>query len=123
MAARARVLLALACRGLGDIDGCELEFAAARATFERLGAAPDLRRIDLLTRDASLDRSTGLTRRELQVLRHVAAGKTNKAIAAELFLSRKTIDRHVSNIFNKLQVDTRSAATAYAYAHKLVEMR
>jgi ATP/maltotriose-dependent transcriptional regulator MalT len=123
MAARVRVLLALACRGLGDIDGCELQFAAARATFERLGAAPDLMRIDSLTSDASLDRSSGLTQRELQVLRLIAAGKTNKAIAAQLFLSCKTIDRHASNIFNKLQVGTRSAATAYAYAHKLVEMR
>ena len=65
-------------------------------------------------------RPHGLTPRELQVLRLVATGKTNKAIAAELFLSEKTIDRHVSNIFVKLDVPSRAAATAYAYEHKLI---
>ena len=60
-----------------------------------------------------------MTPRELQVLRLVATGKTNKAIAAELFLSEKTVDRHVSNIFNKIDVPTRAAATAYAYQHRL----
>ena len=61
-----------------------------------------------------------MTPRELQVLRLVAAGKTNKAIAAELFLSEKTIDRHVSNILTKLDVPSRAAATAYAYQHELI---
>ena len=66
-------------------------------------------------------RPHGLTARELQVLRLVAAGKTNKAIAAELFLSEKTIDRHVSNIFAKLDVASRAAATACAYEYKLIQ--
>jgi DNA-binding NarL/FixJ family response regulator len=65
-------------------------------------------------------RPSGLTQRELQVLRLVAAGKTNKAVAQELSLSEKTIDRHVSNIFNKLDVPSRAAATAFAYEHKLL---
>jgi DNA-binding NarL/FixJ family response regulator len=97
-----------------------LELDAARAVFEQLGAAPDLARIDALTRGPTSDRPHGLTRRELQVLRLVAAGKTNKAIAAELFLSEKTVDRHVSNIFPKLDVASRAAATAFAYRHKLI---
>jgi DNA-binding NarL/FixJ family response regulator len=54
------------------------------------------------------------------VLRLVATGKTNKAIATELFVSEKTVDRHVSNIFRKLNVPSRAAATAYAYEHKLL---
>jgi DNA-binding NarL/FixJ family response regulator len=62
----------------------------------------------------------GLTGRELEVLRLVAAGKTNKVIAKELFLSEKTIDRHVSNIFAKVNVASRAAATAYAYENGLV---
>ena len=119
-AARVRVLVGLACRALGDDDGGGLELDAARAVFEQLGAAPDLARIDALTRGAPSGHPHGLTPRELQVLRLVAAGKTNKAIAAELFLSEKTIDRHVSNIFTKLDVPSRAAATAYAYEHKLI---
>ena len=62
----------------------------------------------------------GLTPRELQVLRLIATGKTNKVIAAELFLSERTVDRHVSNIFTKLDLPSRAAATAYAYEHKLI---
>jgi DNA-binding NarL/FixJ family response regulator len=119
-AARARALIGLACRALGDHDGAALELDAARAVFESLGAAPGLARIDSLTEDRSRPRPHGLTRRELQVLRLVAAGKTNKVIAGELFVSEKTVDRHVSNIFIKLKVPSRSAATAYAYEHKLV---
>ncbi|MGH8543805.1 MAG: helix-turn-helix transcriptional regulator [Gammaproteobacteria bacterium] len=120
MAARVRVLLALACRALGDNDGGELELDAAKAVFEGLGAGPDLARTHALAQGASTDHHHGLTPRELQVLRLVAAGKTNKAIATELFLSDRTIDRHVSNIFTKLDVPSRAAATAYAYAHKLI---
>jgi DNA-binding CsgD family transcriptional regulator len=115
-AARVRVLIALACRALGDDDGRKLELSAARSVFEQLGAAPDLARIDALTGA----NQHGLTPRELQVLRLVAAGKTNKAIAAALSLSEKTVDRHVSNIFNKLDVPSRAAATAYAYQHRLM---
>jgi ATP/maltotriose-dependent transcriptional regulator MalT len=120
VAARVRMLVGLACRALGDDDGGGLELDAARAVFERLGAAPDLARIDSLAPGAPPGRPHGLTPRELQVLRLVAAGKTNRAIATELFLSEKTIDRHVSNIFTKLDVPSRAAATAYAYEHKLV---
>jgi DNA-binding CsgD family transcriptional regulator len=118
--ARVRVLIGAACRALGDEDGAGLEFAAAKAAFENLGAMPDLARLDRLTRDSPADRRHGLTARELQVLRLVAAGHTNKAIAGKLTLSEKTIDRHVSNIFNKLDVSSRAAATGFAYQHKLI---
>jgi DNA-binding CsgD family transcriptional regulator len=120
LAARVRVLVGLTCRALGDDEGAELELAAARAVFEQLGAAPDLARVDSLARTAPSGHPHGLTPRELQVLRLVATGKTNKAIAAELFLSEKTVDRHVSNIFTKLDVPSRAAATAYSYEHKLI---
>ncbi len=119
-AARVRLLTGLACRALGDEEGARLELDAAGAVFEQLGATPDLARIDSLAKDVPSDHARGLTRRELQVLRLVATGKTNKAVAAELSLSEKTIDRHVSNIFNKLDVSSRVAATAYAYEHKLI---
>lgn len=119
-AARVRVLIGLACRALGDEDGAGLEIDAARAVFERLGAAPDLVRIRSLTNGTPSGRSHGLTPRELEVLRLVAAGETNKVIAAKLFLSEKTVDRHVSNILTKLDVSSRTAATAFAYRHKLI---
>ena len=118
--ARVRVLLALACRALGDGDTATLELAAARDVFAQLGAAPDLARVDSLTRRSAHGDGHGLTSRELQVLRLVAAGETNRAIAAELILSERTVDRHVSNIFNKLEVSSRAAATADAYEHQLV---
>ena len=113
-----RVSIGLACRGLGDEDGAALEWNAARSVFEELGAAPDLARVDALAKGAAP--SHGLTRRELQILRLVAAGKTNKAIASGLTLSEKTVDRHVSNIFVKLDVSSRAAATADAYKRKLI---
>jgi DNA-binding CsgD family transcriptional regulator len=119
-AARVRVLIGLACRALGDEDTAVMELEAARGIFERLGAAPDLARADALVRSPASVDTHGLTARELQVLRMVAAGATNKAIAAELVLSERTIDRHVSNIFTKLGVNSRAAATAFAYEHKLV---
>jgi ATP/maltotriose-dependent transcriptional regulator MalT len=119
-AARVRVLLGLACRTLGDDDTASLELEAARGVFAHLGAALDLARVDSLTRRAPPIDAHGLTSRELQVLRLVAAGETNKAIAAELVLSERTVDRHVSNIFAKLDVSSRAAATAYAYKHQLV---
>ena len=91
-----------------------------RASSHELGAAPDLARIDSLARRPTPGDAHGLTARELQVLRLVAAGETNKAIAAELVLSERTVDRHVSNIFAKLRVSSRAAATAFAYEHQLV---
>jgi len=119
-AARTRVLVGLACRALGDHDTAALELEAARSVFAELGAAPDLARVDALARRKDTADTHGLTARELQVLRLVAAGRTNKAIAAELVVSERTIDRHVSNIFPKLRVSSRAAATAYAYEHRLV---
>ena len=118
--ARVRVLIGLACRALGDEDGAGLELDAARAAFDRLGAAPDLGRTLSLMKGARTGPSHGLTPRELQVLRQVASGDTNKAIASRLSLSEKTIDRHVSNIFGKLGVASRAAATAFAYRHDLI---
>ena len=112
-----RVLVGMACHALGDREGADLEFEAAQSVFESLGALPDLER--LAERRGGLEaddaRPHGLTARELEVLRLVATGKTNKAIATDLFLSEKTVDRHVSNIFMKLDVSTRTAATAYAW--------
>ena len=119
-AARVRMLLGLACRALGDDETAALELEASRGTFARLGAASDLDRVDSLTRHAPSGDSHRLTPRELQVLRLVAAGETNKAIAADLFLSGRTVDRHVSNIFTKLGVSSRAAATASAYKHQLI---
>ena len=118
--ARVRELLGLACRALGDDDTAALELEAARDGFARLGAAPDLARVESLTRNATSVVAHGLTQRELEVLRLVAEGETNKAIATDLVLSERTVDRHVSNIFTKLGVSSRAAATAYAYKHQLI---
>jgi DNA-binding NarL/FixJ family response regulator len=117
-AALVRVSIALACRELGDGDGAELEFEAARSMLEELGAAPDLER---LARLAGSPRPGGLSPRESEVLTLVAAGKTNRAIATELFISEKTVARHVSNIFTKLGLSSRAEATAYAYKHGLAQ--
>jgi DNA-binding CsgD family transcriptional regulator len=114
-AARARELVAHACHAVGDGDTATLELDAARAAFDELGAADAMR----LT-GAPDGEAHDLTPRELEVLRLVAGGGTNKAIAAELVVSERTVDRHVSNIFAKLRVSSRSAATAYAYEHHLV---
>jgi DNA-binding NarL/FixJ family response regulator len=97
----------------------ELALDAARTVFERLGALPDLARVERIEQQASAKRHHGLTRRERQVLRQLATGKSNRDIASELSLSERTVDRHVSNIFAKLDVASRSAATAYAYRHEL----
>lgn len=116
--ARARLLVGLACRALGDDEAAGLEMAAARDVFDVLGAVGDLARLDGLASRAPT--THGLTPRELQVLRLVAAGRSNRAIAAELVLSERTVDRHVSNILAKLGVPSRAAATAFAYRHRLV---
>jgi DNA-binding NarL/FixJ family response regulator len=117
-AARVRVLLAMTCRDLGDDDAAEMELDAARRVFAALGAAPDLARVAVLTR--AVDPVGGLTEREVQVLRLVATGRTNRVIAADLVLSEKTVARHLANIFAKVGVSSRAAATAYAYEHGLV---
>lgn len=119
-AARVRVLIGLACRALGDEEASGLEFGAARLAFERLGARPDLTRLASLAAPAAPGPEHPLTARERDVLRLIALGHTNKAIAATLGLSERTIDRHVSNILGKLDVPSRTAATARAYDRKLL---
>jgi ATP/maltotriose-dependent transcriptional regulator MalT len=113
-AATVRLLLGQACRGTGDEDGAKASFAAAAQGFERLGAVIEARRIQESLRPAPT-LPAGLTEREAQVLRLVAAGRSNKDVAAELFLSEKTVARHLSNIFVKIGVSSRSAATAFAF--------
>jgi ATP/maltotriose-dependent transcriptional regulator MalT len=119
-AARVRVLVALARRELGDDDTADMELDAARRAFEELGATPELKRLKGFFGKAVPRSAGGLTDREVEVLRLVASGKTNRAIATELVLSEKTVARHVSNIFTKLGLASRSAATAYAYEQGLV---
>jgi DNA-binding CsgD family transcriptional regulator len=127
--ARVRALLAVACRELGDDDSAALELDSARAVFTRLGAAPDLARLDAQVgprrggrpgRSGGRTAAHGLTARELEVLALVATGRTNRAIAQQLFISEKTVARHLSNIYAKLGLSTRAAATAYAFEHELV---
>jgi DNA-binding CsgD family transcriptional regulator len=119
-AARVRALMGAACRALQDDDAATLELEAARRTLVELGAAPDVARLDAPADGEGDGKTAGLTARERQVLRLIAAGRTNKAIAAELVVSERTVDRHVSNIYVKLRVSSRAAATAYAYEHELV---
>jgi DNA-binding NarL/FixJ family response regulator len=117
-AAQARMTLAAACRAAGDREGERLELRAARAAFERLGSAPDVRRATVLLGGAN-DRAP-LTDREVEVLGLVAGGRTNRDIATALAISEHTVARHLNNIFAKLDVSSRSAATAYAYTNHLV---
>lgn len=116
-AATVRVLLAAAYRALGDDDAAELELDAARAVFVQLGAALDVERIDRARRSVQLP--AGLSEREAEVLRLVASGSTNHEIADVLFISERTVHRHVSNIFVKLGVTSRAAAAAFAVEHDL----
>jgi ATP/maltotriose-dependent transcriptional regulator MalT len=118
-AARVRVLIAQACRALGDVDSAEMELDAARSVFVDLDALPDVARVDALSGRPSRAGGSDLTARELEVLALVAKGKTNRAIADELVVSEKTVASHLSHIFTKLGLSTRSAATAYAYEHGL----
>ena len=114
-----RVLLAQACEALGDDGGADMELDAARSVFESLGAAPDLaavNRMSAITEPTAI----GLTPREVEVVRLLATGRTNRAIARELMVSEKTVASHVSHIFTKLQLPSRAAATAYAYEHGIV---
>ena len=97
-----------------------MEFDAARWIFQQLGARPDHTRVEGLSRALQPASAAGLSAREMQVLRLVARGKTNREIASALFISDRTVERHVSNIFNKLDLPSRSAATAYAYEHQLL---
>ncbi len=119
-AARARVQIARSCRAHGDEDAAVLELAAARDAFRGLGAGPDLTRVGALAGSTDTKRSAGLTDRECEVLRLVATGRTNREIAAELVISEHTVARHLQNIFMKLDLSSRAAATAYAYENGLV---
>jgi DNA-binding CsgD family transcriptional regulator len=118
--ARTRVLVGLACRALGDLQTAVLELEAATAMFEQLGALPDLARVEALAGPKEAPETHGLTPRELEVLRLVAAGRTNREIAAALVVSEHTVARHVQNIFTKLRVSSRTAATAFAFEQRLV---
>jgi DNA-binding CsgD family transcriptional regulator len=118
-AAQTRLLIGSACRMLGDEDSAALELEAAREALAELGAAPELTSIGSIERrtDAELH---GLTPREAEVLRLVAAGRSNREIAAELVISEHTVARHIQNIFAKLGVSSRTAASAFAFEHDLV---
>lgn len=118
--ARTRELKGLAYRDLIDKDNADAELAAAKWIFEQLSAKPDLERINRLLKRKTNHPAHGLTLREFQVLRLVTSGKTNKAVASELFISERTVDRHVSNIFNKLGVSSRVEATTFAIKHDLL---
>jgi len=118
-AARTRVLIAQAHQALGDEDSASLELDAARRAFEQLGARPRLAQLEELSPRRPA-KAGGLTSREVQVLRHLATGRTNRAIADRLGISEKTVARHVSNIFAKLGLSSRAAATAYAFRHGLL---
>ena len=117
--ARTRVDLGIALEKRNDSGAARVELEAARAVFGELGAIPDVRRVDGLLHPGDAARPGGLTDRELEVLRMLTTGATNRAIAADLVVSERTIDRHVSNIFTKLGVSTRAAATAFAIRNGL----
>lgn len=114
-AARTSVLIAAACGALHDQDTCDLELLAARQAFASLGAAPDLARAEALLQHRAPGNNTPLSVREIEVLKCLASGATNREIASALHISEKTVARHVSNIFTKLDLPSRSAATAYAF--------
>jgi DNA-binding NarL/FixJ family response regulator len=106
-------------RRSGNEDTAAVELGASRHVLESLGAAPDVAHIDALTRQTAPDLH-GLTRRELQVLRLVARGDSNREIAAELVISERTVARHLQNIFAKLGVSSRAAASVFAAEHELL---
>lgn len=118
-AARSRALVGLASQRIGDLDTAEVELRAARSAFEALNAVTELRALGEQARSPS-EGDGVLTPRELEVLRLVASGMSNRTIAAELVLSEKTVARHIANIFAKLDLSSRAGATAYAFQHGLV---
>ncbi|MBX7445248.1 MULTISPECIES: helix-turn-helix transcriptional regulator [unclassified Arthrobacter] len=118
-AARCRVLIGQACRDLGDETSAGMEFEAAHTEFLGLGAVPAAAWTASLMRKDDAGTPGPLTAREAEVLRLVASGQGNRAIAAVLFLSEKTVARHISNIFLKLDLSSRAAATRYAFEHGL----
>jgi DNA-binding CsgD family transcriptional regulator len=119
--ARVRLLIGEACRELGDADTAELELASAPATFERLGAGPDLERaVRLRSTSTAVEIPGSLTPRELEVLAEVARGRSNREIAELLVVSPHTVRRHLQNIFTKLDVSSRAAAVSFAFQHGLL---
>jgi ATP/maltotriose-dependent transcriptional regulator MalT len=118
--ARTRLLVGQACAGLGDLDTAAMEFEVAREAFAKLGAAPELARVESLARGLAERDIHGLTARELEILRVLATGKSNHEIATALVISDHTVRRHIQNIFAKLGVSSRAAATAFAFRHGLV---
>jgi DNA-binding NarL/FixJ family response regulator len=110
-------MVARALRELGDEDSAAGELAAAGRAFAELGAAPAAHEVDKLLGG---ERPGGLTDREVEVLKLVAEGRSNHDIARALVLSQKTVERHLSNIFTKLDVPSRTAAAAYAHEHGLM---
>lgn len=118
--ARVRIVVGLACRDLGDIDGARLEFDAARRVFQQLGATPDAERLRRLTGSTEPSDPQGLTAREVQVLSLVAQGRTNREVSSSLLISEHTVARHLQNIFSKLGVSSRTAATTFALEHGLI---
>ena len=115
-AAWARVQIGVACRVLGDEESALSELGVAGRTFAEIGAAPARSEVERLLRRKLPD---GLSAREAEVLRLVASGQSNGQIAAALFLSHKTVERHLSNIFAKTGVTSRTGAAAYAFEHQL----
>jgi DNA-binding CsgD family transcriptional regulator len=118
--ARTRVLLAQACRALGDRETAELELDAADATFSRLGARPDAAQV-ARARIPAPARAGALSAREVEVLVRISRGHTNRTIARDLVISERTVASHISHIFTKLGLASRAAATAYVYEHRLLD--
>lgn len=119
--ARVRLRMAQACQRLGDHDTSAMELDAARRIFEQLGAVPALTEAQRLATTEQPPATGALTAREVEVLRLVATGASNREVADTLVISGRTVARHLSNMFTKLGISSRSAATAYAYEHGLVE--
>jgi ATP/maltotriose-dependent transcriptional regulator MalT len=119
-AAQVRVLVGLACRDLGDEDGGALELEAAQRVFQELGAAPALAQMEVSARTGPTRGAGGLTPREAEVLALVATGRTNRETASALVISEHTVARHMQNIFAKLGLSSRTAASAFAFEHDLV---
>lgn len=118
-AALTRVAMGRACRAAGDEEGAQLEFDAARGVLGQLGALPDLARLERIAAPAAVGGASGLSPRESEVIALIAQGWSNRRIAEHLFLSERTVARHVSNILAKVGADNRAGATAYAFRHGL----
>jgi DNA-binding NarL/FixJ family response regulator len=118
-AARVRELIGRACRELGDEEAAELELDAARSTYAELGAGPDLARLESVSNEPRQEHGLGLTGRETEVLRLVASGQRNREIAEQLVISEHTVARHLQNIYAKLGVSSRTAASAFAIERDL----